>query len=109
MNIVYDDFTNYKLNELKKFITTYKRYHNIANFNRMNKQTLIAELQKKFLVHSYKLYLKLEPINSIPFKPPPTKAKAKADEATKAKADEATKAKGKELMDKSKTTKKFKK
>ena len=90
MNNDDDDFTNYKLNELKRFITSYKKYHTITNFNRMNKATLIAELAKRFLVYQYKLYLKINPRNPKPFTPPVKKLT------------------GKELLNKSKNSKNFK-
>ena len=46
-----DDFQNYTLNELKRFISVYKKHHNIINSSKMKKNELIEALRIKFLVH----------------------------------------------------------
>jgi len=51
-------FSNLKVAQLRKLVSTYRKYHNIKGYSKMKKAELISELDKRFVVKDGMLYLK---------------------------------------------------
>ena len=51
-------FANLKVAQLRKLVSTYRKYHNIKGYSKMKKAELISELDKRFVVKDGMLYLK---------------------------------------------------
>ena len=45
---------------MKKLVSVYRQHHNIKGYSNMTKNTLIDELEKRFIIHDNQLYLKTQ-------------------------------------------------
>jgi len=60
--------------ELKSLVKDLRAHHNIRGYSRMNKQSLVAELDARFVLKNGHLYLK-EELAPKTYVPKPTKAR----------------------------------
>ena len=51
-------FDKFKVQELRRLISAYRKYHNISGYYKMKKIQLVAELNKRFVIHEGKLMAK---------------------------------------------------
>ena len=51
-------FANLKVADLRKLVSTYRKFHNMQGHSKMRKVKLIAEIDKRFVVRDGMLYLK---------------------------------------------------
>jgi hypothetical protein len=51
-------FSTFKVKDLKKLVSNYKKYHNIKGYSKMKKIELVNELEKRFIIKNNQLFLK---------------------------------------------------
>ena len=51
-------FSTLKIKDLKKLVSSYRKYHNIKGYSKMKKGQLIEELEKRFVIENNQLFLK---------------------------------------------------
>ena len=53
-----DMFSQLKVKDLKKMVSTYRQHHNIRGYSKMKKEQLVSELEKRFILHNNQLFLR---------------------------------------------------
>ena len=54
-------FSTFKVKDLKQLVSSYRNFHNIKGYSKMEKNQLVEELEKRFVIENNQLFLKKTP------------------------------------------------
>ena len=92
-------FANLKVAELRKLVSTYRKYHDIKGYSRMKKAELITELDKRFVVKDGMLYLKQQEPTPAKKRLTPTLVSSSTSSSSSSFPSSSTRTKGQQRYD----------